>query len=65
MTKKLCPHTVQNYIKNMPKYAMATEAETNGTHYGNQKFLFQISMKIIDWNQKPMLSGLRKTEFLL
>ena len=38
MTKKLCPHTVQNYIKNMPKYAMATEAETNGTHYGNQNF---------------------------
>ena len=26
-------------------------------------FLFQISLKIIDRNQKPMLSGLRKSEF--
>ena len=28
-----------------------------------KNFLFQISLKIIDRNQKPMLSGLRKSEF--
>ena len=37
MTKKLCPDTVQNYVKSLPKYAMAPGAETNGAHYGNQK----------------------------
>ena len=69
MAKKLCPDTVQNYVKNMPKYAMAPGAETNGIHYGhgNQKkfFFFPISLIIIDRNQKPMLSGIRKSEFIL
>ena len=64
MMKKLCPETVQNYVKNMPKYAMATGAETNGAFYGNQKIFTQNSLKIIDRNQKPILSDLRKTEIL-
>ena len=53
--KKLWPGTDQNYVKNMPKYAMAPGAEANWTHYGIQIFFFQISLKIIDRNQKPML----------
>ena len=62
--KKLCPETVQNYVKNMPKYAMATGAETNGAFYGNQNYFTQNSLKIINRNQIPILSGLRKTEIL-
>ena len=51
MTKKLCPDTVQNYIKKMPKYAMAPGAETNVTHYGNQKFF------ILNFNENYRLKS--------
>ena len=44
--KRLCPDTDQNYVKTVPKYAMAPGAETKGTHYGNQNFLFNFSSKI-------------------
>ena len=55
MTKRLYPDTDQNNVKTVTKYAMAPGAEANRTHYGIQILFFQISLKIIDRNQKPML----------
>ena len=40
------------------------KAEGIGTSYnGDQTFLFQLSLKIIDENQRGMLSDLRKQNF--
>ena len=68
MTKKLCPDTVQNYVKNMPKYTMAPRAETNGAHYGNQKnfipnFFGNYRLKIETIAVRPQ--EIRISEFLL
>ena len=42
---------------------MAPEAEANWSHYVDQNFLFQFSLKIIDKKQRGMLSDLWKQNF--
>ena len=68
--KRLCPDTDQNYVKTVPKYAMAPEAEaivlghTMFTKFFISVFITKLSIEIKKQKQKQMLSGLRKTEFL-
>ena len=43
--------------------AVAPGAEANWSHYVDQNFLFQFSLKIIDKKQRRMLSDLWKQNF--
>ena len=42
------PGTILNYVQNLTKYAMATEAEVISSIYVDQNFLFQYLMQNID-----------------
>ena len=47
MVKKLWQGTDQNYVKNMPKYAMAPGAEANGTHYYQLEIQSKFAQSVI------------------
>ena len=63
MTKRLCPDTDQNCVQTVPKYAVAPEAEAIRSHYVHQNFYFSFYCKIVDRNQRKVLSDLRKQNF--
>ena len=63
MTKRLCPDTDQNCVQTVPKYAVAPEAEAIRSHYVHQNFYFSFYYKIVDRNQRKVLSDLRKQNF--
>ena len=46
--KMFDPGTILNYVQNLTKYAMATEAEVISSIYVDQNFLFQYLMQNID-----------------